>query len=458
MEAQTQSKTNGLVRSLGFGTLLAIAVSVISPTTSVFITYGASMQVIGTGVALAFVVGGVIAIINSLVYAELGTAFPLSGGAYAILLRVFGRPTGLTVAFLYLLMGLGSVPALALGTVGYLHVLMPEVSASLLTVIVLVLVTLIALLRVHSASWVAAFMVTLEFIIILTVTALLFTHAVHPLSTGFTADAVTAKGVGGPLPGSTVFTVVGITLYAFSGYEFSQNFSEETVDVRRTLARTIIIAAVIGVVVETLAVLAFTVATKDFGAAAQAAMPPYAIALAALGHTWATVLIVGVVVAIFDCTVAANMGYIRVFYNAARDGMFTPALSKWLATVSAASRVPARAALVWGVLVLAFSLINTLNSALAFTGAVLALIYALVSVAALFARNRFPARIAFKMPWWPLPPIIVIALLVYGLTQQPVAYLGIIAAVTVVTLAYYALVLRRSPSEEVLVDSDGVAQ
>ncbi len=449
----------GLIRSLGLGTLFAIAVSSISPTTSVFVNYGAAMQGLGTGIALGFLVGGIIAILNSLVYAELGTAFPLAGGAYAILLRVFGRPVGMIVAFLYLLMGIGSVPALTLGTAGYLNVLVPGVPSALLVVIVLVLATLVALMQVHSASWVTAVMVVLEFLVILSVTALMFVHSLHPLSIGFSPHAVTTKGIGSALPGSAVFATLGITLFSFSGYELSQNFSEETMDVRRTLAKTIIISAVVAVVVETVAVLGFTVATKDFGSASQAAMPAYAVALSALGHTWATVLLVGVIIAIFDCTVAVNMSYIRVFYNAARDGMFTPRLSAWLAKVTGSSGIPGRIVLVWGALALIFSLVNTLNSAVAFTGAVLVLVYALVSLASLFARRKFSDRLVFKMPLWPVPPIIVFVALVYVLILQPLSFLELILAVSVVAGLYYLTVLRRSwPTESVIDPQEAVAE
>ncbi len=449
-------KAQGLERSLGFGTLLAIAVSSVSPTTSVFISFGSMLTTVGTGVALAFLVGGVIAVLNSLVYAELGTAFPISGGAYAIILRVFGKPLGLITAILYLLLGLGSVPSLAIGTASYLNTMFPGISTTIFVIAVIVLATLLAMARIHSASWVTAVMVILEFAIIIAVTILCFSHVIHPLSLGFTTRAVEARGIGGSLGIGVLFVALPITLFSFSGYELSQNFSEETTNVRRVLSRTIIISAVIGVVIETLAVLGLTLAAKNLGAATSATMPAYAIVQQALGGNIATILLIGVIIATLDCTIAVNMSYIRVFYNAARDGMFTRRLSEWLSNVSTSTRVPVRIAIVWGIMVLIISVVGSLSAVLAFTGVVLVLIYALVSVASFFARRKFPERMVFRMPLWPLPALLVLISLIYVLTQQTPRFLEITGGVIVVTALYYAIVLRNGWRTQRIADPEDV--
>ncbi|CAM4001599.1 APC family permease [Alicyclobacillus pomorum] len=254
-----------LVRSLGIGALLAIAVSSISQTTSVFINFGPVLHGVGTGIVLAFLIGGVSAILNSLIYAELSNAIPVSGGAYAIALRVFGRPIGLVTAFLCLLIGLGSAPSLILGIAGYLQSFFPGVNEQVYTVAVALLATMMALMRIHSASWLTAAMVIIEFLIILGITLISFFHFVHPMSFVLHRYAITSSGIGHSLGSTILFSMIGVTLFSFSGYEMSQNFAEKTMNVRRVLVKTILVSAIIAVVVETAAVLGLLLAAENIG-------------------------------------------------------------------------------------------------------------------------------------------------------------------------------------------------
>jgi amino acid transporter len=262
-----------LVRSLGIGALLAIAVSSISKTTSVFINFGPVLHGVGTGIVLAFLIGGVSAILNSLIYAELSNAIPVSGGAYAIALRVFGRPIGLVTAFLCLLIGLGSAPSLILGIAGYLQSFFPGVNEQVFTVAVALLATMMALMRIHSASWLAAAMVIIEFLIILGITLISFFHFVHPMSFVLHRYAITSSGIGHSLGSTILFSMIGVTLFSFSGYEMSQNFAEKTMNVRRVLVKTILVSAIIAVVVETAAVLGLLLAAENIGSVYSAEVP-----------------------------------------------------------------------------------------------------------------------------------------------------------------------------------------
>ena len=138
------------------------------------------------------------------------------------------------------------------------------------------------------------------------------------------------------------------------------------------------------------------------------------------------------------------MSYIRVFYNAARDGMFTPAFSSWLANLSHQPiGFQARIALIWGCFVLVFSLVGTLSSAIAFTGVVLVLVYVLVAVAALVARKSYDKRWHSECPYGRFRPFWYSCVLIRtNLTQQPPTYLLITLGVIIITMLYYFLVLR----------------
>src|SRR5579875_3895015 len=71
-----EPKQGGFKQVLGLKQVLAIAIAAISPTTSVFLVYGAGLSSAGTGVFWAFVIGACIAISMAFCYAELGSVVP----------------------------------------------------------------------------------------------------------------------------------------------------------------------------------------------------------------------------------------------------------------------------------------------------------------------------------------------------------------------------------------------
>jgi amino acid transporter len=75
-------------RLSGFAVFL-ITMSALSPALSVFVLGGEVLKLAGTGAAIAFIAGFFIAVIWSMIYAELGSAFPHAGGEYAGISRVF---------------------------------------------------------------------------------------------------------------------------------------------------------------------------------------------------------------------------------------------------------------------------------------------------------------------------------------------------------------------------------
>ena len=67
-----------------------ITISGVAPTASVFILAPIALWIAGTGAFLAFVIAGVIGIGMAFSYAEAGTAFPVTGGEWAVVARILG--------------------------------------------------------------------------------------------------------------------------------------------------------------------------------------------------------------------------------------------------------------------------------------------------------------------------------------------------------------------------------
>lgn len=90
-------------------------------------------------------------------------------------------------------------------------------------------------------------------------------------------------------------------------------------------------------------------------------------------------------------------------------------------------------------------LVSNLVSTVTFTALLIVIMYALVAIAALVSRTRDrQARRPFRMPLWPLSPILVLAGIVIALTQQTLGDIIIVAALFVVALIYYYLYLHRA--------------
>ncbi|MGH2481785.1 MAG: hypothetical protein ACRDHW_19200, partial [Ktedonobacteraceae bacterium] len=78
-----------------------------------------------------------------------------------------------------------------------------------------------------------------------------------------------------------------------------------------------------------------------------------------------------------------------------------------------------------------------------FTGVLLVVLYGLVALSALVSRLRQRNLVRpYKMPWWPLWPIIGLVGCVVVFTQQSLSDMGICAAIFLVAALYYLLYLR----------------
>jgi amino acid transporter len=148
-----------------------------------------------------------------------------------------------------------------------------------------------------------------------------------------------------------------------------------------------------------------------------------------------------------DTGLAANLGYARVYYAAGRDGMLPGPVGRALARVSPRSKVPTAAFAVLfignGVLCLA----STLDELITATSVVIVVIYLLVATSALVSRVRDRTRpaSAFRMPLWPVPPLVAIVGAVLALIEQSVVDLAVALGIAVVAAVGFWLVRRRLP-------------
>jgi L-asparagine transporter-like permease len=84
----------------------------------------------------------------------------------------------------------------------------------------------------------------------------------------------------------------------------------------------------------------------------------------------------------------------------------------------------------------------SLNELIVLTGATLVLNYAIVAVGAVVGRMTGATdRSPYRMPWWPLPPLLAIASLVYITTKQTHKSLEVTGITMLIGLIYWAVVI-----------------
>ena len=295
--------------------------------------YGGGLSQAGTGVGWAFLLAGVIAISMSFAYAELGGVHLGAGGAYTIVREVLGDGLGFVALALFLVLGVLSTAAILVASATYLHELIGALPVNWTAVVMMALITGLSLERLGSSSWVATGMLVVELVVITAFIVACLTSLRHGL--GFVTSPVMAAGHGSGTTAvsfSGLLPVIALALFAYNGYDWPLYFGEETHEPRRVLPRAVLVAAASAVVIEIVAVVVATLSIRHLGAVTEADSPLATIAASVAGEVGSKILIAGVVVAMFDTGLSANLGYARIYFASGRDRMWPGPISGLLAS------------------------------------------------------------------------------------------------------------------------------
>src|SRR5580704_13784940 len=101
---------------------LLITVSAITPAASVFIMGSDVIKQAGTGAVICFAAAAVLGLLTAFVYAELSSAFPLTGGEYSMIGHTLGPSFGFMALGLNVFGGALGQAVTALGLAEYLGV------------------------------------------------------------------------------------------------------------------------------------------------------------------------------------------------------------------------------------------------------------------------------------------------------------------------------------------------
>jgi len=378
---------------------------------------------------VGWILGALLALCDGLVWAELGSLYPHSGGTYGFLLETFGRATvGRLLAFLFVWQTVCTVPLiLASGYIGFanyagylfpglgaspMHWAWPElgmrVDALTLVAVGIGAVTIAVLYRgIASSSRIGVWLAAAALSTLLAVIIASYSHFSASQALALPPPDSLWDGLRAGLGSALV-----ITMYDYAGYGTSSSIGGEIVSPATTIPRSIVMA--IGVVAALYVTMQFGVLGampwQQFVPLADGSLPPLGQHLAsAIVEQSFGVIAGGVVTVLILITAFASLfgnllGSSRVPYAAAADGVFL----RSFAHVHPAHRFPDVSLVAIGVLALGacvFSLDRIINALIA--GVVL--IQPIAQIAALAVLRARGVRAPYRMRWFPLPALLALA-------------------------------------------------
>ncbi|MFF3596922.1 APC family permease [Kitasatospora indigofera] len=449
MNESPKPDLTALPRSLGvFGGVL-LTLSCVTPASSLFIVVPPLLQSQGSGAVLTLLIAAALSLGVGFCYAELGTLVPSAGGEYSIVGQLLGRLAGWLVFVISVVSLLVIPPIIALGAAGYLSSVVsldPAVAGAL----VMALAVAVGVLDIKSNALITGIFLGIEVLAAAVVSVLGFLHVRQPVST--LLHAVVPDGQGGTSPFTTGLLISGlaVALFTYNGFGTAVYLSEDLRDPRRTVARTVLWSLLAGVVLITVPVAAICLGVDS--ADQLAAGDLVAVVDSWAGSTVGTFVSLCIAAAILNAVIVMVLQNGRVLYASARDRTWPDPVNRVLGSLHPRWGSPWAATLAIGVPGVVLALAVPIDALLGFTGVVVAVIYLLLGCAALAARRaRHRATPAWRMPLWPVVPLVTIGVLAYSLTQQSLRDLLITGAVLLVGIAYWFGYLRpRSATHWVL--------
>jgi len=429
---------------------LLITVSGITPAASVFIMGQDVIHQAGTSAVWSFLAAGLLGLATAYVYAELSSAFPLTGGEYSMIGGTLGPVWGLMTLGVNLAGGGLGQAVTALGLAEYLGVVVPGAPALPTALAATAAVTGFSILHLRANAWITGLFLLVELGALSLLAGLGWLHPhralasvlLHPTMLG-------AAGALQPASWAMIGTATAGAVYAFNGYGAAVYFGEEMFEARTRMAWVVFMSLAIAAVAELGPITGFLVGAGDLRAILATPSPFSAFVLAAGGPWLNKAVSLGVAFAIVNAMIAIALINARQLYAAARDGVWPAAWNRVLGAVHPRFGSPWIAALVMGAATAACCLLD-LHLLVMLTANGLVLVYAGVSVAVVAGRlTGRTDRGDYRMPLFPLAPavaLIALAAVVWADMADPeVGRPSLLANLAVMTLfgVYYGVYLRR---------------
>ena len=349
---------DGLVRSLGAKDSIGLVIGTVIGT-GVFLKASVmTQQVVSVPlVLLAWLVAGVLSLMGSLCYAELGSMYPRAGGEYVFLREAYED----LIAFLYGWMRFwignpGSIAAYAVGAATFLGAIVHFPDPMVKSACAISFVVFFSLLNCMAVSFGAGVQNALTVLKILMIAGLAFAVLVFGRGTSVETHAV-ARAVGGSWYGewngwSAFATAMLAALWAYDGWNNMPMAAGEIKDPQKNIPRALGVGMAVVLLLYLLLNFSFFSALSipeiqnSYSSLHPSALP---VATRAAELCFGGVAVFALSIAFVISALGAMNGSIltcaRIPYAMARDGLFFGSLGR----LSQKGRVPYLSVLVQGV-------------------------------------------------------------------------------------------------------------
>ncbi|MER7081271.1 amino acid permease [Saccharopolyspora kobensis] len=346
----TRGERSGLIRRLTGKDLVGFGIGIIIGT-GVFTLAGIeAKEHAGPGVVLSFVIGGVVAALAALCYAELSSAVPTAGSAYTYGYATLGELFAWIIGWDLLLefaLGAAVVSRSWSGYVANLLGLPPEwfgedATVNVGAILIIAALTAVAVIGIRESSWVtnALVVVKVAVCVLVIVAGLFFFNGANldPFVPPAQPAAETASALEQPLVQVVlgmeqsmygiggVFTAAAIVFFAYTGFEALANLGEETKRPKRDLPVGLLGSLIVCTLLYVLVAFVLS-AMVDYRQIDEGA--PLAAAFQSVGQPWVGALIaLGAVTGLTSVMMVELVTIGRIGFAMSRDGLLPPKLSQ----------------------------------------------------------------------------------------------------------------------------------
>jgi amino acid transporter len=392
--------------------------------------------------------GGVISLVGSLCYAELGSAFPHKGGDYHYLSRAYGKAPAFVFAWSRLtVIQPGSIAMLAFLVGDYASEVLRlgKYSVSCYAAAVIVSLTLVNVAGIHPGKRLQRVLIAAYFLglALLIVAGFSMAEKIDPLPSPHNPL---------PLEDGLFGKAMIFVLLTYGGWNEAAYLSAEIRDNRRNMPRVLIYS--IGIITGTYLLVnyVFLRGLGLSGVSGSEAVAADLMRLVAGGHgaTFISILIVLACLSTVNGTIVTGA---RTCYALGRDFRQFSFLARW----QQGTETPVNALIAQGMIALFLVLVGTGNRSgfvmmVEYTAPVFWLFFLLVGISIVVLRLKEPSSLRpFRVPLYPLTPILFSAVCVFMFYSSLVyagkgALLGL--AVLLAGLPFLLLRAQRTPSTE----------
>ena len=308
----------------------------------------------------------------------------------------------------------------------------------------MVIVTILAVLRINVGAIVVGIFLVIEVGVILLLTINGLTNWNQPLTILF--EPVVASG--GTLAGVSAGVVVGaiaIAMFSVNGFDSALNFSEETRGSRKYVGWAVVISVLTAIPLALVPFIAGLFGAQDLMGYLASPTPLTDLVQSTWGPVAANIIIIGALFAFVNALLAITLQFARIFWASGRDKAWPNPVNRLLGRIHPTFNSPWVATVVIGGIATALCLASNLVTAVTFTAVLIIILYGIVAVAALVSRYKEKdLERPWRMPLWPIPPLLTIVGVVIALTQQSLRDIVIVVSIFVVGFLYYLMYLHRA--------------